>query len=78
MVEESVLRSDEFKELLYESLLDSKKEVSEFAETLKKQYKKAWGGSDWLEKRLAKEYTRIIIDHMIDRIQESAIQQTEA
>ena len=62
--------SKEFRELLTKSLLNSKLEISSFQRELKEKYKKAWGGSEWLDSRLAKEYTRIIVDNMIDLVQE--------
>jgi len=66
-----IISSKEFKELLYKSLLDSKWEISQFQNKLKEQYKKAWGSSEWLDIRLAKEYTNIIVNNMIDTLQEA-------
>lgn len=71
------IESKKFKELLVKSLLDSKLEISKFQNELKEKYKNAWGGSEYLDKRLAKEYTRIIVDHMIDIMQEEEFEQVK-
>lgn len=65
-----LLTSKKFKDLLEQALLDSRLDIAKFQNELKKQYKKAWGSSDWLDKRLAREYTKFIVDNMIAAIQE--------
>jgi len=72
-----IISSDEFRALLYQALLDSRKEISALTTDLKKQYNKAWGDSEWLEKRLAKAYTSLIIDHILDIIQEAELNDVE-
>ena len=72
-----IISSPEFREILRQALLNSRPEISALAEKLKKQYNKAWGGSEFIEKRLAKEYSCIIIDQMLDILQSNEIDEQQ-
>lgn len=70
MIDQGSLASPEFHDLLYNSLLNSRKEISSLTNDMKKQYNKAWGNSEWLEKRLARGLAQIMINNMLDILQE--------